>query len=111
VSFDFNGGEIFSYGYGGYVLGLKDDGHLFLSRVGISEVLGQSITDMIFHHVAVTKNGTSVVFYLDGVAYTAPAFSDTFTFSSPPAIGARGDTLQNSFIGLIDEVSVYNRAL
>src|SRR5258708_75227 len=85
---------------------------MVLSRVGVSEVLSdQTISDMVFHHLAVTKNGTSVVFYVDGTAYPAPAFSDTFTFSTPPAIGARGDTLQNSFIGLIDEISVYNRAL
>ena len=111
VSFDFNGGELFGYGYGGYVLGLKDDGHLFLSRVGISEVLGQSITDLAFHHIAVTKNGTNVVFYLDGAASAGSLFTDTFTFSSAPAIGVRSDTLQNSFLGLVDEVSVYNRAL
>src|ERR1044071_892620 len=111
VSFDFNGGEIFSYGYGGYVLGLKDDGHLFLSRVGIREVLGQSINDLGFHHVAVTKNGTNVMFYLDGAASAGSLFTDTFTFSSAPAIGVRSDTLQNSFLGLVDEISVYNRAL
>jgi hypothetical protein len=112
VSFDFNGGEIFSYGGGGYVFGLKDDGHPFLSRVEVSEVVSaQSITDLALHHVAVSKNGTNVVFYLDGVAYVAPPFTDTFTFATPPAIGARGDNFQNSFLGAIDEVSIYNRAL
>src|SRR5207237_171577 len=43
--------------------------------------------------------------------YPAPAYNDTFTFSSPPAIGARGDNFGNSFLGLVDEVSVYNRPL
>jgi hypothetical protein len=112
VSFDFNGGEIFSYGFGGYVFGLKDDGHPFLSKVGISEVVsGQSINDLSFHHVAVTKNGSNVVFYVDGVNYVASPFTDTFTFATAPAIGARGDTLRNSFLGIIDEVSIYNRGL
>ena len=34
-----------------------------------------------------------------------------FNFDTDIAIGARGDTLANSFLGSIDELSVYNRAL
>src|SRR5262249_8853738 len=35
----------------------------------------------------------------------------SFTFSTSAAIGARGDTLDNSFLGSIDELAVYDRAL
>src|ERR1019366_9359794 len=52
-----------------------------------------------------------LVFYVDGVAYPAAAYNPTFGFATGPAIGARGDNLGNSFLGSIDEVSVYNRAL
>jgi hypothetical protein len=106
------GGSIFAYGHGGYSLGMFDNGVLFFSRVGVSYV-GSSvaITDTNFHHVAVTKAGTTVVFYIDGTPHAAPSYSASFTFSTPAAIGARGDNLANSFLGMVDEISVYNRAL
>ena len=95
-------------------LGILNDGTPFLTRVGIDQVTPPSITitDTNFHHLAVTKNGSSVIFYVDGVAYTAPTYVTTYTFSYPSAaVGARGDNFENSFLGSVDEVSVYNRAL
>ena len=104
---------IFGYGQGGYGLGLDHStGKLFLSRIGISAVYGNTpITDTVWHHVAVTKTGTTVVFYVDGVANTASAYSVTFTFTTGVAIGARGDNLASAFYGSVDEVSFYSRAL
>ena len=61
--------------------------------------------------MAVTKAGTSIVFYVDGVAWPAPPYDTSFFFSTPAAIGARGDNLHNGFFGAIDEISVFNRAL
>jgi hypothetical protein len=102
----------FGFGSGGYGFGINNDGRLFLTRVDVDNVtISTGVTDTNFHHVAVTKSGTNVFFYIDGVAVSAPPYSTTFTFSSSAAIGARGDTLGNSFYGSMDEVSVYNRAL
>src|SRR5205085_10030903 len=70
-----------------------------------------SISDTSFHHLAVTKAGSNVVFYIDGVADPAPAYSTTFAFSTSAAIGARGDNLGNSFWGTIDEMSIYSSTL
>ena len=70
-----------------------------------------SITDTNLHHVAVTKVGSTVVFYVDGVAYPAAAYNPGFTFSTAAAIGARGDTFDDSFLETIDELSIYNRSL
>lgn len=112
ASFDFNGGEIFAYGYGGYAVGILDNGIPYLTRVGIDNVMpNTAITDTNLHHLAVTKLGTNVVFYVDGVAYFVPPYNTTYTFESAAGIGVRGDTLANSFLGTIDEVSVYNRPL
>ncbi len=69
------------------------------------------VTDTNFHHVAVTKSGSAVNFYVDGQAHPAAAYNSTFQFSTGAAIGGRGDTLQNGFFGAVDEVSLYNRAL
>jgi hypothetical protein len=107
-----HGGEIFSYGYEGYGFGIEDDGTLFLTKVGINHVaLLKAVTDTLFHHVAVTKTGSKVVFYVDGRAYPMPPYHTRFEFSTPPAIGTRGDYLLNSFMGMIDEVALYNRPL
>jgi len=107
---------IFSYGDGGYGFGISPDGTPFISNIDIDNVKpAYQITDTNFHHLAVTKSGTSVVFYVDGVAYPAPFYSTSYSFNTSPAIGARGDDPggngTSDFFGEIDEVSVYNIAL
>src|SRR5205814_1568078 len=57
------------------------------------------------------KSNNVVIFYIDGVAQPAATYGSVFTFSTPVAIGARGDNLNNSFYGSIDEISLYARAL
>src|SRR5262249_44709788 len=85
-----NNGLFFSYGAGGYGFGLDVAGHPFLSRID-TDLLPASvaITDTNFHHLAVTKSGSAVVFYVDGAANPAPVYGTHFVFSSPAAIGAR----------------------
>jgi hypothetical protein len=107
-----HGGEIFGYGEAGYCFGIEDDGSLFLTKVTINHaILLKAVTDTSFHHVAVTKAGSKVVFYVDGKAFPMPPYHTTFEFSTPPALGTRGDFLLNSFLGIIDEVALYNRPL
>ncbi|MCW5550791.1 MAG: immunoglobulin domain-containing protein [Verrucomicrobiae bacterium] len=106
-------GLFFGYGAGGYGFGLdREGGRPMLTRIAESVVRAEAaITDTSFHHMAVTKSGGTVVFYVDGVAYAVPAYSPTFTFTTPAAIGARGDNLSGSFLGTVDELTIYNRAL
>ncbi len=105
--------EFFAYGSGGYAFGINNDGTLFLSKADVNGVTLTSplIADTAWHHVAVTKNGNSVVFYIDGVSYSVPQYKTTFVFESDAAIGARGDNLVGSFYGTVDELSIYDRAL
>ena len=112
VTLDGSGsGEFFCYAAGGYGFGVTVGGQLFLTKTGINDVRpAVTITDTNLHHVAVTKSGTTVIFYVDGVASPAPPFSSVFTFTTSAAIGARGD-LVASFYGTIDELSIYGRAL
>ncbi|MGA2244785.1 MAG: LamG-like jellyroll fold domain-containing protein [Verrucomicrobiota bacterium] len=105
-------GIIFGYGYGGYALYLDQDGTPVLTQIDIGNTQPPvSITDTNFHHLAVTKSGSTIFFYVDGVPYSAPDYNPTFVFSTVAAIGGRGDDLDNSFLGVIDETSVYNRPL
>lgn len=120
ISFDDNtggvgeGGEIIMYGQGGYGVGLTDNGWIFLTRVQIDgTIVGPAITDTAWHHLACTKSGSTVWFYVDGVRLPPPVpspYVTTFTFTTPIAIGARGDG-PGTFYGRIDEPSIYRRAL
>ena len=73
------------------------------------------VTDTNWHHVAVTTSGGTVVFYVDGVPYPYGNYNPTYQFTTSAAISGRADNLNAnnnaSFLGSIDEVSVYNRAL
>jgi hypothetical protein len=61
--------------------------------------------------VAVTKNGSHVIFYLDGQAFPAPDYNPGFEFATDAGLGARSDNRGNCFLGAIGELEVFNRAL
>lgn len=113
VSHDpYNSGILFSYGLGGYGFALWTDGRLFLTQNGSGAVYStQAITDTSYHHVAVTKIGGTVMIYVDGIGESVGPYDPGFVFGGPAAIGARGGDLAASFLGAIDEISIYNRAL
>jgi hypothetical protein len=112
ASHNLGGGQVFAFGGGGYGLEVDDDGHTYLVQHDVGSV-GSSfrITDTNWHHLAATKSGSAVVFYLDGTSYPAAAYAAAFTFDTGAAVGARGDTLHNSFLGKLDEIAVYSRVL
>lgn len=91
---------------------LRDDAGGGLTSVIATTVLTKSV----WHHVALTRNSSQVVkIYLDGVLDTSGTDTDTMTTSmtcNAPRIAFEngGDGLAN-FIGLIDDVRVYNTAL
>jgi subtilisin-like proprotein convertase family protein len=119
----FNGnsnGTLFALGTGGGGYGFwiqQTDNRLTLGKSQVNQVnpiAGGQITDTNWHHVAVTKSGTTVFFYVDGVEYPAPAYiSGGFTFTAPGYVGAwnPGGQVDNSFYGAIDELAVYDRIL
>ena len=116
-----NDGAIVAYGHDGYGFGMLQDGQIFLTKVDISIVTSGAslrVTNTAFHHVAVTKSGNTVVFYVDGVAGAPLTYNDTFAFTKNISIGARLDvsaptstTQTSTFAGIIDEVEIFSRAL
>ena len=103
---------LFGYGNNGYGVGLWNDGRLFITKVGVDSMeASTSITDTNFHHVAVTKNGSTVIFYVDGVGYPPLVYNTVFTFTAPMGIAYLPGNASCSFLGEMDEVSVYNRPL
>jgi len=107
---------MFGYGNSGYSFAMGSNGNLILTWVDHDDVVSSAaVTDTTWHHIAVTTTNGTVVFYLDGTAYPAASYLRTYTFATAPAIGGRADNLNqnnnDSFLGSIDEISVYNRAL
>jgi len=118
-----NGGAagIFYFGAGGYGMGIHQaNGAISLTQIDSNDVndggYGACVTDLNWHHVAVTKSGSTVTFYVDGREYPpVTGYNATFVFTTPAAIGVRGDLINgnnnDSFAGHIDELAIYNRAL
>lgn len=122
----FNGnsnGTVFALGTGtlggpaGYNFYIKANGELAFGKSQVGEVTSAALlSDTNWHHVAMTKLGPFVVFYVDGVEYpaSAPYTFGPFTFGAPGYIGAWQNHLgqvDNSFYGAIDELSVYSQRL
>jgi len=62
-----------------------------------------------WQHLAVTYDGTTAVIYIDGQSVASGSGSLGAALSAPLKIGNAGEC--TAFAGLIDEVSIYNRAL
>ena len=103
---------LFGYNNNGYGFGLWNDGRLYLTKAGVDSIeVSTGITDINLHHVAITKNGSTVIFYVDGVGYQPLVYNQVFSFTTSLGIGYIPGSAASSFLGLIDEMSVYNRAL
>ncbi|MGI8821098.1 MAG: LamG-like jellyroll fold domain-containing protein [Chthoniobacterales bacterium] len=108
------GAVFFAFGNQGYGFAIdQPTGRLFLTQVEVSAGFSvATLTDTNYHHIAVTKQGGTVTFYLDGVADAPINYNPTFVFNTPAGIAARGDNdVQNAFFGDIDELEIFNRAL
>ena len=109
-------GCILGGGVNSYAFAFVPDGHLTFSQVGASRIDSTAvISDTEWHHVGVTRSGSQIRFYLDGVDVGGGAYSPALTFDSPFVIGSLAQVVAGAgtepFWGLIDELSVYNRAL
>src|SRR5205085_5880600 len=71
------------------------------------------VLDGRFHHVAGTWDGATVAFYVDGVLQGSMPLTTPQNNTRDLNIGFvwGGGTPQRFFSGIIDEVTIYNRAL
>ena len=99
-----------------FAFGINSAGNLFLSLVNVTATYSTAtITDTAWHHVAVTRSGSTVQFYIDGRPVGADyGYVATFSVSGRLAIGQTGELVNGltyGFLGSMDEVSVYGRSL
>lgn len=103
-------GRLFSFGYqDGYSLGILDNGQLYFTQNNSYNIVTpvSVLTGTGFRHVAVTKSGSMISFYVDGVLRHTATYDQRITFNSAPAIGGLPGGGRN-FWGTIDEVSFYS---
>ena len=87
------------------------NGLLYCGMNGLSTLTGTSVTPDVWHHVAVTYNGSLATLYLDGVSVDTK--SGTLVWEGGthyPRIGSE-DSGTYFFGGNIDDVRIYNKAL
>jgi hypothetical protein len=104
---------LFALNSGGFGFGLRPDGRLVFARLDGEEIAAASlpIADTSPHHVAVSVALGEISFFVDGVAAGTARMNPFFSIGLNAAIGRRPDTGAGSFLGLIDEPSLYDRAL
>jgi hypothetical protein len=87
----------------------------FESSSGSNKFVTSSLkyNDGLWHYAVVTYSGTSLTLYLDGVKISNLSTSSTpdKTGTQPLRIGANSLSLNDFFVGEVDEVRVWNRAL
>lgn len=96
---------------GGWGFYINTSNNLCFGKIGTNEACSSNSINTSWHHVAVSYNGSTLQYYLDGtpgstVAYSNPGFANT-----AKAIGARPDNIGDQWNGQIDEVRVWPRVL
>jgi len=83
------------------------------SNTNYGDAIGSTyLLDGNFHHIAGTYDGSALKLYVDGKLETLTTWSGPITYTTHDLfIGTRQNSYGDVFKGVIDEVSLYNRAL
>ncbi len=77
-----------------------------------SGVSSKSVRQATWHHVASVYDGARLVIYIDGVEQVSTPLAKSPTDGRASLkLGARGDDAAERFMGVLDEVAVYDKAL
>ncbi len=111
----FRSGVVFNANQSLFRWGVSPEGQLFVGTDFEHAVVSSSgIPDTAWHHIAVTRQGDVVTFYVDGTAAGGGNLQAGFQLQQPYALGALGALSGlgfDSLDGRVDEVAFYGRAL
>lgn len=101
-----------STGAGGWILAYDNAGKLSYRIAGTTYDTGRTVASVkgAWHHVAITKNGPAVGFYLDGRLIHSGTGAGTTAPAMPWHVMRNGTTAQYAQ-GNVDDVAVYTTAL
>lgn len=91
-----------------------NDGIFILRRNGVQDIAVSNVRVPLnqISHVVATKSGATVKLYLNGRDVTGTVTNQTMTDNANPfIIGASDGGIDNYFVGIIDDVVIYNTAL
>lgn len=97
----------------GYMMWMDEGGRINLPIDGnIRDAVGGDLRDNSWHHIATIWNGTSRIFYIDGVLVGSDPLSGAPThITGDLLVGNYGVGHDRGFHGKIDEVKIYNRPI
>lgn len=97
---------------GASVIMYVNNGLLCIDISSTTLILGKTkINDNNFHHVAFVHQGSSILLYVDGVIENVAATSVNITGAAATYLIGKSINNSNRFLGQIDQVRVWNKAL
>ena len=108
-------GSLMGSGTGAWNFSLAPNGALMFGSTGIGRVESKPvITDLAWHHVAVTLANGVVTLYADGEPVLTTPFGFNLQYKNPFTVGgihSPDGVTQNILLANLDELSVYSEAL
>src|SRR3989339_2094934 len=99
---------------GAYLLGASDKSYFKIFKGGVASSVENTWTSAdvnVWHHLVGTYDGTAVKLYQDGVLVNQTATTGNIDTNTSVLNIGRQSSGAGRFIGIIDEVKIYNRAL
>ena len=99
---------------GAYLLGASDKSYFKIFKGGVASSVEKTWTSAdvnVWHHLVGTYDGTAVKLYQDGVLVNQTATTGNIDTNTSVLNIGRQSSGAGRFIGIIDEVKIYNRAL
>jgi hypothetical protein len=109
-------GDVINTNSGGYLAGLNDGsapfGYLGFSTQGIWHVSTITLNDNNWHNLVVTLKADTIRLYIDNTLNVqTTGVLPPLSWSGSRTIGSRNDFFNGWYQGILDDISVYNRAL
>ncbi|HAB17350.1 MAG TPA: Calx-beta domain-containing protein [Verrucomicrobiota bacterium] len=106
------GATILGADTGGWNFVILNSGSLAFGRSDASAVeSGPVITDLAWHHVAMTRSATEVRYYKDGQLAATLPYQESFVLNQSYGLGGIFPSGRNAFLGDLDEIAFYDRIL